>query len=294
MNTPQPLTLPTLTRETLLMSKPASISMCHETQAIAARGWYTNMHGVQVDIRAARDGATQGRVSYRPGVAPAVGSPRHAHVYTFVYNQTTIAVAEARVAQGYRVAILNLASAVSPGGGWLNGSQAQEESLARASTLVHSLRDDEFYFDTSHHRNPFYNDTVIVSPAVPFFRHHEGQFIDTPWHADVITSAAVHAKAVHRYMPERSHEIALHMQYRTQKVFQVATTLDADILILGAWGCGAFHNNPNDIAQIMRDMMDVVDMRRFVAIDFAVADLYAPPLNYLAFARRFDGQVFGG
>jgi len=44
----------------------------------------------------------------------------------------------------------------------------------------------------------------------------------------------------------------------------------------------------------MRDMMDVVDMRRFVAIDFAVADMYDPPLNYQAFARRFDGMVFGG
>ncbi len=294
MKTPEKLMLPTLTLDTLIMPRHASATMCRETQAITARGWYTNAHGTQVDIRAARDAATQGQVVYRPGVTPMMSAPRHAQVHTFVYNQTTLAVAEARVMQGFRVAILNLASAVSPGGGWLNGSQAQEESLARASTLVHSLRDDEFYFDTSHHRNPFYNDTVIVSPTVPFFRHHDGQFIDTPWHADVITSAAVHANAVHRYMPDRVGEIGLHMQYRTQKVFQVATTLDADILILGAWGCGAFGNNPEDIAQIMDDMMDVVDMRRFVAIDFAVADMYDPPLNYQAFMRYFDGRVFGG
>lgn len=294
MTTPNKLMLPTLTLDSLIMERQASAMMCHETQAIAARGWYTNMHGVQVDIRAARDAATQGRIAYRPGVTPAVGAPRHAQVYTFVYNQTTLAVAEARIAQGYRVAILNLASAVSPGGGWLKGSQAQEESLARASALVYTLRDDEFYFETTHHTNPFYNDTVLVSPAVPFFRHHNGQFIDTLWQADVITSAAVHAKAVQRYMPDRVGEIALHMEYRTHKVFQAATTLDADILILGAWGCGAFGNNPEVIAQIMRDMMHVVDMRRFAAIDFAVADMYAPPLNYLAFARRFDGMVFGG
>jgi uncharacterized protein (TIGR02452 family) len=294
MTTPEKLTLPTLTLDTLIMSRHASAIMCHETEGISARGWYTNAHGGHVDIRAARDAATQGRVAYRPGVTPMMGAPRHAQVPTFVYNQTTLAVAEARVAQGYRVAILNLASAVSPGGGWLNGSQAQEESLARASALVYTLRDDEFYFDTTHRRNPFYNDTVLISPAVPFFRHHNGQFIDTPWQADVITSAAVHANAVRTYMPERAGEIALHMEYRTQKVFQVATTLDADILILGAWGCGAFGNNPEVIAQIMADMMFVVDMRRFAAIDFAVADMYDPPLNYRAFARRFDGQVFGG
>lgn len=292
MTTPQKLTLPTLTLDTLIMPRRASAIMCHETQDISAQGYYINADGVQVDIRAARDAATQGRVAYRPGITPMIGAPRHAQVATFVYNQTTLAVAEARVAQGYRVAILNFASATSPGGGWLHGARAQEETLARSSTLVHSLRDDAFYFDMTHHTNPFYNDTVLVSPAVPFFRHHNGQFIDTPWQADVITSAAVHAKAVHTYMSDRVGEIALHMEYRTQKVFQVATTLDADILILGAWGCGAFGNDPELIAQMMAEMMHVVDMRRFAAIDFAVADMYDPPLNYQAFASRFDGRMF--
>lgn len=294
MQSPQKLILPTLTMDDLLMEKEASKSMCRETQAISAIGWYTNAHGQLVDIRGMRDAAMQGRVAYRPGRMPQVGAPRHAQVHTYVTNQTTLAVAEARLAQGYRVAIFNLASAVSPGGGWLKGSQAQEESLARSSALVYTIRDDEFYFDQTHWQNPFYNDTVIVSPGVPFFRHHNGQFIDTPWQADVITSAAVHAKAVRKYLPERAGEIAPTMRQRTQKVFEVATTLDADILILGAWGCGAFGNYPDQIAQIMEDTMQVVDMRRFVAIDFAVVDLYDPPLNYTAFAMRFDNQVFGG
>lgn len=294
MQIPQKLTLPTLTINDLLIDREDSRAMCRETQAISAMGWYTNLHGHHVDIRAMRDAATQGRVAYRPGMISQVGAPRHAQVHTFVTNQTTLAVAEARLAQGYRVAIFNLASAVSPGGGWLKGSQAQEESLARASVLVHTIRDDEFYFDQTHQRNPFYNDTVIVSPGVPFFRRHNGQFVDTPWQADVITSAAVHAKAVRKYMPYREGEIVPIMRQRTQKVFQLATTLDADILILGAWGCGAFGNDPEVIAQIMEDTMQVVDMRRFVAIDYAVVDLYDPPLNYTAFAKRFDGRVFGG
>lgn len=293
MTMPQPLTLPILTLDTLIMPRQASAIMCHETQGISARGWYTNPQGAQVDLRIARDAATHGRITYGPSEFPAIGAARHAQVYTFVHNQTTLAVAEARIAQGYRVAILNFASATSPGGGWLRGARAQEEVLARSSTLVHSLRDDEFYFDMSHHTNPFYNDTVIVSPAVPFFRRHSGQFIDTPWQADIITSAAVHAKAVQHYMPDRINEIAPRMRQRIQKVFQVATTLDADIVILGAWGCGAFGNDPELIAQLMLDTMALVDMRRFAAIDFAVADMYDPPLNYRAFAARFDGQVFG-
>jgi uncharacterized protein (TIGR02452 family) len=294
MQSPQKLTLPILTLDDLLMPRHVAAMMGHESQTIAEQGWYTNPREQQVDIRAMRDAATQGKVSYRPGDDPLVGAPRYTQVPTFVYNQTTLAVAAARVAQGYRVAILNFASATTPGGGWLNGALAQEESLARSSALVYTFRDDAMYADTSHWRNPFYNDTVIVSPGVPFFRQHNGQFIDMPWQADVITSAAVHAKAVHAYMPERVDEIGPTMRQRTQKAFEVATTLDADILILGAWGCGAFGNDPDQIAQIMYDMMQVVDMRRFVAIDFAVVDLYDPPLNYTAFATRFDGRVFGG
>lgn len=294
MQIPQKLTLPILTMDDLLMPRHEAAVMGHKTQDIVAQGWYLNPHGQQIDIRAMRDAATQAKVAYRPGDDLLVGAPRYAQVPTFVYNQTTLAVAEARVMQGYRVAILNFASATTPGGGWLEGARAQEETLARSSALVYTFRDDALYADATHWQNPFYNDTVIVSPGVPFFRHHNGQFIDTPWQADVITSAAVHAKAVRNYLPERAGEIAPVMRQRTQKVFEVATTLDADILILGAWGCGAFGNDPEIIAQIMDDMMQVVDMRRFVAIDFAVVDLYDPPLNYTAFATRFDGRVFGG
>jgi uncharacterized protein (TIGR02452 family) len=294
MNLPTALSLPTLTLDELLMPPHVAAATGRDTQHITEQGWYSNPQGQKVDIRSLRDAATHGTVAYGPGTTPPVGAPRHARVHTFVQNQSTLAVAEARVAQGYRVAILNFACATIPGGGWLDGARAQEESLARSSTLVHALREDDMYQNPAHWKNPFYDDTVIVSPGVPFFRHHNGQFLDTPWQGDVITSAAVQAHAVRKYMPERASEIRATMQQRTQKVFQVATTLDADILILGAWGCGAFGNDPEVIAQIMHEMMDIVDMRRFVAIDFAVADVKDALENYPAFATRFDGKVFGG
>ena len=294
MNVPKKLNLPTLTLKELLMERNVAAKMGHETQQIMEQGWYTNARGQTVDIRALRDAATHGSVTYQPGETPPVGAPPHTHVHTFMHNQTTLAVAEARVAQGYRVAILNFASATTPGGGWLYGARAQEESLARSSTLVHAIRDDAMYANEAHQTNPFYDDTVIVTPNVPFFRHHNGQILDTPWQGDVITCAAVMADAVRRYMPMRVGEIGATMRQRTEKVFRIATTLDADILILGAWGCGAFGNNPEDIAQIMYDTMQIVDMRRFVAIDFAVADVKDALENYPAFATRFDQGVFGG
>ena len=294
MNTPQILTLPALTLGKLLMERDVAAATGHDTLHITAQGWYTNEKGQTVDIHTQRDAAKSNTVSYHPGHTPPAGAPRHTNIHTYMHNQTTLTVAEARVNQGYRVAILNFASATSPGGGWLAGARAQEESLARSSTLVHAIRDDAMYQDRTHWTNPFYDDTVIVTPDVPFFRHHNGQFLDSPWLGDVITSAAVHAGAVGSHMPSRLGDIAATMRQRTEKVFRVATTLDADILILGAWGCGAFGNDPDEIARIMYDTMQIVDMRRFEAIDFAVADLKNPLENYSAFAKRFDGRVFGG
>jgi uncharacterized protein (TIGR02452 family) len=294
MNVPEKLDLPQLTLEEQLMDRDKAYTLGHETLMIAEQGWYINTKGHTVDIQALRDAATHGRVAYRPGQTPTVGESKYTHVHTFMQKQTALTVAALRISQGHSVAILNFASATTPGGGWLAGARVQEESLARSSTMVYALRSDPMYTDRTLRDDGFYSDTVIVTPKVPFFRHQNGQILDTPWLADVITCAAVNARKVRDVKPERAAEIEPAMRRRIHKVFQVATTLDADILILGAWGCGAFGNDPEVIAQIMHEMMDIVDMRRFVAIDFAVADLFVPQVNYPPFATRFDGRVFGG
>ena len=281
------LTLAPLQREELLMERHVATTMGHATQQMVTQGWYTNARGQQVDIAAARDAALHGQRVYAPGAPVVLGAARHAGLQISLVNQTTLTVAQARVAQGYRVAILNFASATSPGGGWLYGSRAQEESLARSSALVHALQTVPWYADERHQRNPFYDDTVIVTPGVPFFRTHTGELLDAPWQGDVITSAAVQAKAVYRYLPERASEITPHLARRIQRIYEVATTLDADVLILGAWGCGAFGNDAGVVARLMHETLDRVDMRRFAAIDFAVADLREPRTVYDAFAQYF-------
>ena len=282
------LKLPPLSMAELILDRGVALELGLQTQSLVAQGWYINQLGVRVDIAAARDAARYAKVVYRPGmVVPQQARSTACPYQTEVYNNTTLAVAQARAAQGHRVAVVNFASATSPGGGWLTGSRAQEESLARSSSLVYALRDDEWYRNPQHWRNPFYDDTVIVTPQVPFFRMHMGQLLDQPWPADVITSAAVHAKAVRKYMPERMSEIPLVMAKRARVVLQAAAALRADVLVLGAWGCGAFGNSPDVIAAALADAMQQVDLSTYAHIDFAVADLRTPPEVLAPFMRRW-------
>ena len=113
----------------------------------------------------------------------------------------------------------------------------------------------------------------------------------TPWQADVLTAAAVHAHAVRHYMPGRESEIPRIMLTRAMAVLRAACTLDADVLVLGAWGCGNLCNDPKLMATVFREAVNLVDMRRFAQIDFAVADMRTPPLFYQPFAELFGGAV---
>lgn len=82
-----------------------------------------------------------------------------------------------------KIGILNFASAKHPGGGYLNGAQAQEESVARSSTLIPSLTSQiakPFY--TLHRHDPqagYYSHSMIYSPNVLLLRDDDGEFLNT-------------------------------------------------------------------------------------------------------------------
>lgn len=144
--------------------------------------------------------------------------------------------------------LLNFASAKNPGGGFQNGAEAQEESLARASGLYACLQthSDDFY--EPNRRNPkdgLYSHAILYSPKVPFFRQDDGSLCP-PWYASVITSPAPNAGVALKKRGASEVSEALHE--RCGRILRIAKQQGQTNLVLGAFGCGVFQNEPEQVA----------------------------------------------
>ena len=129
------------------MSRNIRAQIGKETVEIAERGWYESATGERVDIGQAMRSCLQSTTLYRPDdldklLSQTTRTPAERETQFEVVNETTLSAAwrlvEARNLAG--TLCLNFASAKNPGGGFLGGSQAQEESLARSSGLYLALR----------------------------------------------------------------------------------------------------------------------------------------------------------
>ena len=142
-----------------------------------------------------------------------------------VRSETTLA-GISRLADGTApVAALNFASARNPGGGFLGGSQAQEESLARSSALYASLISPgagEYYDQHRAGKSLLYSDATILSPDCPVFRDDAGTLLDQPQLVAFITCAAPNAGATANNRPEELDQIPAVFQRRAENVLAVA------------------------------------------------------------------------
>lgn len=191
-----------------------------------------------------------------------------------VVNCTSMEAAEKLVKEEGRVGCLNFASAKNPGGGFLGGSQAQEESLARASTLYPTLMKyfTEMYEYNRSQNTCLYSDYMIYSPDVVFFKDDNDNLLADPYNMNVLTSPAVNVGAMrqnNRYDElKKSEQVMLE---RIDKLLSVFLLQGVEKLILGAWGCGVFKNDPKDIA-------------RYFAHYFTKNGAYASAFKHIVFA----------
>ncbi len=218
----------------------------------------------------------------------------HSHPKTIVSTKRTLEAAEAY--RGKKVCVLNYASATNPGGGVVNGASAQEESLCRCSTLYFNLAVPEMMIDFYEpHRalkNPLYNDDVIYSPDVMVIKTDTDdpkRLAEADWYAvNVITCAAPNLKRKNGFLDYLSdhYEYTYLLCDRIRHIFTVAEQNGNEILILGAFGCGAFYNTPRLVADAFGRVMNEF-RNSFELIEFAIYCSDAEKTNYNEFVKRF-------
>lgn len=198
--------------------------------------------------------------------------------------------------QGLKVAVLNFASSTNPGGGVASGSSAQEECLCRVSTLYPCLKDEtqweRFYAPHRKARNPLHSDDIIYTKDVVVFKDDDYQALEQPFMVDVITCAAptLREKASNRYNPSDGNKapditpeelLALH-EKRGRQIIAAAAANGAQVLVLGAFGCGAFKNDPAIVAQAYKNILPDY-LHYFQTIEFAIYSRKYNSQNYNVF-----------
>jgi uncharacterized protein (TIGR02452 family) len=229
--------------------------IARETEQIVAAGAYRAPDGREISIAEALRAAREGTRLYGPEPVP-VPADRVTGTRKTLVEVTGESSLEAARRLGGPVAVLNFASARNPGGGYLNGAQAQEEALCRASALYTCLLEARAFYDHHRaHRDPFYTDRVIHSPAVPVFRDDRGGLLAEPYTAGFLTSPAPNAGVVLRTAPARAHELPRALAARAERVLETAAAHGYGRLVLGAWGCGVFRNDPAQVAEAFRALL---------------------------------------
>lgn len=214
--------------------------------------------------------------------------------------------------EGLRVCVHNFASATNPGGGVVNGSSAQEECICRCSTLYPNINANAVRgaFHENHKQllrqgvlDATYNDDCIFTPEVVVFKTDDEKcrtMEQTQWYVvDVITCAApnLRKKPSNAMNPnsginavtvsdERLQE--LH-ENRLRRILSIAKKEQEDVVILGAFGCGAFQNPPEIVAKAYQNVIPEF-LYDFRVIEFAV---YCAPhalKNYDEFYKVFGRE----
>ena len=278
------------------MKRTTRAQIAQETVAIADRGWYQTPAGQRVEIGPWMQSCLQGTRLYDPDelgqlLADLRPVETPAETQIQVTGETTLAAARRIVVeQGCASALcLNFASAKNPGGGFLGGSQAQEESLARSSGLYRSLLTQSAYYEVNRNCGTcLYTDHMILSPGVPVFRDDEGELLSEPYRLCILTAPAVNAGAIHKNEPERAYQIRPTLARRAAKLLAIAAQANYEQLILGAWGCGVFRNDPAEVASVLADMLGEPCFRgRFRGVTFAVFDTTPDRQVLIPFQQQF-------
>jgi uncharacterized protein (TIGR02452 family) len=256
-------------------------------EEIVQQGGYQTTTG-KVSISAQLTAARSGTVSYAPEdlnslletpPGPSNGFPQ------ITAEGSMQAARRLHLAGGEHVGVLNFASARNPGGGYLRGARAQEEDLCRTALLYRCLlAAPDFYAAHRASDDLRYTHRVIFCPGVPAIRDERGDLLAQPYGVSFLTSPAPNAGELLRR--SASVDVKAVLAERAVRVLAVAARHGVRELVLGAWGCGVFRNDPVEVAAAFQLALEQYGAA-FDQVVFAVWDRTPVSANRAAFEMRF-------
>lgn len=201
-----------------------------------------------------------------------------------------------------KIAVHNFASASNPGGGVVHGANAQEECLCRCSGLYFILNTQimrkGFYEPHKRAHNPIHNDDIIYTPEVTVFKSDTASptlLAEKDWYdVDVITCAAPNLRENpsnkynqgdgNKRVKLSDKELLQIHEKRLKRILDVAVSKGDEVIILGAFGCGAFMNKTEIVALAAKNVVKEY-LKAFKVVEFAVYCSSKDDENYKTFDR---------
>lgn len=185
---------------------------------------------------------------YSNNVAPVTDGDKNPQIIVVDTDSVSGAFAHALG----KTCILNYASYKNPGGMFYNGSSAQEESLCHESFLYNILKEKPGYYawNNEHKNRALYLNRALYSPDVVFEHNGEKSTFD------VITCAAPNFSAASEWANVSQEDNSKAMESRINYLFDILATENVDTAILGAWGCGVFKQDPNEVANLFKKAIE--------------------------------------
>jgi len=272
-------------------------NVAKETLTILKNGGYVTDSGTSVEFVSEQKAAVDGTRLYTPEQLQSLIAKQNicgeTDLVIEVTDETTQVAAHrlVQIAGCNDLLLLNYASARNPGGGfWIHDAKAQEEDLARCSGLYPCLMTQPTYYEANRKQGSLlYTDHIIYSPKVPIFRTRSRNLLENIFLASVITAPAPNAGEVLRRNPDAWPAIEEALQRRAGMVLAVARDNGHRSVLLGAWGCGVFSNDPKMVADVFYNWLNSPEFKGcFARIVFAVYDSCKDKGTLRAFEARFQ------
>ncbi len=279
------------------MKRRKNISLLQEALEICKRGSYEK-DGKTVELGLAFSQMTGARVFLPDEVKNLSTEETEAAPCAFsCENRDALSLAHAKCldpsygtgGKDSRILLLNLASAIRPGGGVRDGLGGQEEALCWGSSLLLSLESDaaKSYYEYNNALNTHLgSDAVIISPDVVVFRDGKGELLDEPFMISVISCSAPNLRFGLEGKTEEEYKAM--MQERIEGIIRCAVSNGYQNIILGAFGCGAFKNDAALVSDDFYRALTGPAGRGLAHADFAVLCTPGKEYNYNEFCRNFQ------